>query len=104
LCLFLEGNHSIFASFISTSNKLPYVFSYVFSSIAIIIVSYFVLKKIPNVYAMIIPMFVVQLLYNNWKWPLYVTKELCCSFWELSELGFNTLRIKFITFTQKYNL
>lgn len=84
LYIFLESNHSLFASYISTSNKLPYVFPYLISALVGIVLSYSLLNYTNfGVWGILLSHFVVQLSYNNWKWPQYVFTELKSNFVDL---------------------
>lgn len=77
LYIFLESNHSLFASYLSTANTLPYVKAFVISSLSMIIIIYILLKiEEKSFITLILPMILVQLLYNNWKWPLYSLDQL----------------------------
>lgn len=77
IVFFLEKNHTVCASFISTSNQLPYTMPYFISSI-IIFALYWILILFTNcgVWSFVVAQGIVQLCYNNWKWPHYVRKEL----------------------------
>lgn len=75
--MFLESNHSLFASYISTSNKIPYYKAYFFSACIAICTSVIILSLTNwGIWGLILSNCIVQLFYNNWKWPKYVCKEL----------------------------
>lgn len=76
ITLLLEHNHSFFSTLIATGNKVPFVKSALISGIAILlgIVLWFQVFG-ANYWAMIIVPGIVQLSYNNWKWPLDIFKE-----------------------------
>lgn len=76
LYMFLESNQSLCVSYISTSNKLPYVFPYLISAISGVVLAIILLEYANiGIWSILIAHFVVQLCYNNWKWPYYVIKE-----------------------------
>jgi hypothetical protein len=74
--LFLEWNHSTFASYISLSNRIPFTNSSLLSGIGVLLLSYFLVGIFNfGVFGLIFSQFFIQLLYNNWKWPLLVLSE-----------------------------
>lgn len=88
--LFTENLYKLAASYIASSNKLPYVKSFLISSIMIASISYFLLKFTSlGVYAFIFTQLIVNGAYNIWKWPLIVLKELKIKFFELYYYGFS---------------
>lgn len=74
--MFLEANHSIHATYISLSNEIPYMKSSIISGVFIIILS-LLSARFTNmgIYGLMLVQFIVQLVYNNWKWPYVVMKE-----------------------------
>jgi O-antigen/teichoic acid export membrane protein len=83
----LEMNHSLAGNFITTGNKIPFTKSAIFSGLAVVFVSWMSLKFYFHTVAVLIYVrLVVQLAYNNWKWPLEAYKELRVSFLEKSNL------------------
>lgn len=87
LVLFLENNHSFFASLIVTGNIVPFVKPSLISGGAIILgilLSFEIFGA--NYWAMILVPGIVQLSYNNWKWPIVVFKEFEISFIEYVKL------------------
>lgn len=86
----LETNHSLFATYISISNKIPYVRASLVSGVLIVIFSLIVAKySIFGIYGLMSVQFLVQLCYNNWKWPYVVMKKLKTSPWKMYILGLN---------------
>lgn len=99
--LFLEANHSLFASYISTGNILPYTFPYLISSILSLILSVIIIKTTSwGIWGLIASPFIVQLAYNNWKWPQYVLRDLHIS---LKNLFTNGVRGLYKSLKQQYN-
>lgn len=72
----LELNHSICATIITTKNKVPFAIPAIVSGV-LIIVSSIVLTKIflLGVIGLIMAQGIIQLCYNNWKWPYCVYNE-----------------------------
>ena len=88
--IFLLKHHSYYASFISNTNKVPYVKSYLISSFFGVILSVvFVLFLKLGVTGLIIGQIISQAVYNNWKWPLTVYKQLDTNFVKMFKLGIN---------------
>ena len=74
---FLEKNHAIAGGFILSRNEVPFYKASLVAGI-ITVVLLFIFLKIFNlgVWAMIISPGIAQLVYQNWKWPLVVIREL----------------------------
>jgi O-antigen/teichoic acid export membrane protein len=74
--LFLENNHSMFASFITADNKVPFMKAAIISGILIVIIS-FSLNYYTNLglWSLLLSQALVQLCYNNWKWPYVIFKQ-----------------------------
>lgn len=86
--LFLEFNHSNFATFIVTNNEVPFVKASIYSGIAILILSLiFINFTGRSLWCLLISQAVVQLTYNNWKWPMVVMQQLNMQFWDIFRLG-----------------
>lgn len=85
----LEGNHSNFASLIVTGNKVPFVKPSLISGGLIILFTVLILKytSLELVGVVLVP-FIVQLAYNNWKWPKWVLEEYHMSYLNMIKLGF----------------
>ncbi|QAB15787.1 O-unit flippase-like protein [Hydrogenovibrio thermophilus] len=75
---FLELHHSLAGMYITTLNEVPFVWSAVLSGSAIVglIVFVFSYLKMDSMIWLILIQGLVQLAYNNWKWPLVVYKKL----------------------------
>ncbi|WP_346207825.1 O-unit flippase-like protein [Caldifermentibacillus hisashii] len=77
LYMFLSKHHSYYASYISNTNKVPYVKAFIASSICGVILSTILIGIVGlGVWGLILGQLFVQLLYNNWKWPYVVMKKL----------------------------
>lgn len=73
---FLELVHSICATIITTQNRVPFVKPALLSGFFIVLTSFFLLKYTElGVFGLIIAQGLIQLSYNNWKWPVTVYEE-----------------------------
>jgi O-antigen/teichoic acid export membrane protein len=90
---FLEMNHSIAAMYLTTLNRVPFANAAIISGISIIFLS-FLLCGLFNlgVWGLILSQGIVQLAYNNWKWPYETLKNLEITPSKLIRLGFVELR------------
>jgi O-antigen/teichoic acid export membrane protein len=73
---FLEANHTNCASVIITGNRVPFVPAALLSGIAIGSGILIAGRMGGGLMAFVLVQGVVQLAYNNWKWPLLVFREL----------------------------
>lgn len=90
---FLETNHGMAAQLITTRNEVPYVKAAIVSGACIAALSLFFLGCTNlGVLGPILSALLVQLAYNNWKWPSVVSKELKASYPRLFVEGFVSLR------------
>ena len=75
--MILEGNHTIFATVIVTSNRVPFVSAGLISGALIGVLMFLSLKFTTlDLFGVVLAQGVVQLAYNNWKWPKYVLNDL----------------------------
>ncbi len=75
IILLLEVSHSVAATLITTSNNIPFVVSSLISGAVILLGGFVVLDYLSmGVIAIILVQGSVQLIYNNWKWPLEAYK------------------------------
>ena len=90
LIIFLEGNHSNFATFIVTKNNIPFLESSLLSGGCIALGSFLSLKYTSfGIPGLILVQGLTQLVYANWKWPYVVCKEFKVSFTSFLIIGFN---------------
>lgn len=82
----LEMNHSIAASYMTTLNKVPFVGAAVFSGVAVTLLTLVLIKPF-GIAGMIAAQGIVQLAYNNWKWPMEAVKHLEISLSNILVLG-----------------
>lgn len=73
----LEGNHTIFSTTIVTANKVPFVSAGLLSGALIAILMYLSLRFTNlGLLGVVLAQGLVQLAYNNWRWPKYVLDDL----------------------------
>lgn len=88
----LELNHSEFASVISTENKIPYVVPSLISGGVIVLLTFIALKFTTlGLLGVVLVQGIVQAAYNNWRWPLWVFRELDMSISEFYGTGFDSI-------------
>jgi O-antigen/teichoic acid export membrane protein len=72
----LELNHSLCATILTTKNKVPFAIPAIVSGLLIVVLSLLLTEYLHlSVLGLILAQGIVQLLYNNWKWPYCVYKE-----------------------------
>ncbi len=74
--LLLEANHTNAAIGLATNNHVPFVWSALYSGIAVVLLSFLSMKLGMGIIGAITAQGVVQIVYNNWKWPLEIWKDL----------------------------
>lgn len=75
MIVLLELNHSVFALFITTNNEVPFVPAALISGTFILLLG-FLAVDIYGIWGLLIAQGIIQLLYNNWKWPWLVISQL----------------------------
>lgn len=89
---FLEMNHSIAATLITTKNTVPFLKPALISGIMIVILILLSLNFTNlGLYGVILSQGLVQLAYNNWKWPVEVSKDLDINYLKILKNGFNLI-------------
>lgn len=74
---FLEKNHAMAGGFLVTKNEVPFFKAAIISGVATVIVLFILIDYCNmGLWAMILAPGIVQLVYQNWKWPLVLIKEL----------------------------
>ena len=90
---FVLKYRNCYTSFISTTNRLIYTFSFVISAIICVLLSVLfcgVLKY--GLIGLVFAQLISQLLYNAWRWPLLVHSELNYSIFETIPLALSSLK------------
>ena len=100
---FIYYLYSLFASYISTYNELPYTLSFIITSIISVIGSFVLAKYFSlDIWALIIAPLIVSCVYNAWKWPKYVfDKYLQISFANIVLIGFKEIKVMIIKYIKK---
>lgn len=89
---FLEMNHSIAAMYLTTLNRVPFAGAAVISGVAIVTLSSILCGWLGmGVWGLVLAQGLVQLGYNNWKWPLEALRDLQIGPGRLLRLGFAEL-------------
>lgn len=82
--LLLELNHSVAATIIVSGNTVPFANPALISGMAMLLVSVLLITQTSlGLWALLLSQFLVQIAYNNWKWPLAIGQELGRSYWRL---------------------
>jgi len=74
---FLESNQSISSGYLLTKNEVPFMKASIFSGLAVLILLFasFYFTDL-GIWGMILAPGIAQISYQNWKWPLLVSREL----------------------------
>lgn len=88
IIIYLEINHSNCATLITTKNTVPFVKSALISGGSILILALISTALLNfGLWGLILVQGIVQASYNNWKWPLEVSKDLKTNILELILTG-----------------
>ena len=88
IIILLENNHSLFATFITTGNKIPFVKAGLISGFFIWLGDCLILNFTgAGVIGLILVQGFVQLCYSNWRWPKWVLNEYNISYLKFLTLG-----------------
>lgn len=97
IVILLEGNHSNFATIITTRNDVPFVIPSLISGAFIAILSFISLEFFKQgILGLVLIQGIVQLLYSNWKWPKVVLYEFNISFMKFVKIGINVSKFNFV--------
>ncbi len=88
LVYFLEMVHSISAAFLTTFNRIPFLWASLASGFGVVLLSFLLMQFSDfGIAAAVISQGIVQLIYNNWKWPREAILSLETNAFELVSLG-----------------
>lgn len=77
LVFLLELNHVLAAAFISTANRVPWVWPSVISGAVIVMASWYgISQENYGIAWVVFAQFAVQLAYNNWRWPMEMRRDI----------------------------
>ena len=97
--LFLWNQHSIFCNLIVSMNRIPHMVPYLVAAVMGAALSAVFTSCFEwGLFGLIGGQMLSQVVYNNWKWPLYVARELKCSYISFFSEGFRWLlgRLKWL--------
>lgn len=98
----LYKNHILFTSYIASTNRILYMKAFLISGLVIINLSIFLLVNTNlRMWALIIPPILIEALYDNWKWPILVMKELKLSLKEMIYLGSMGIKENILIFLRR---
>lgn len=81
LIAFLEANHAMSGNMLLTKNEVPFAKASVLSGLATVLLLFIGLKFLTlGVWVMILAPGIAQGVYQNWKWPLEVVKDIHISY------------------------
>ena len=90
LCLYLGlwNQHSIFCNYIISMNEIPYMWGYILTSALGVVLSFALSGSIGwGAWGLVLGQMIPQLLYNNWKWPIYLSHKIGDTYFNLLHLG-----------------
>lgn len=94
----LNEQHSIYCTLIAATNRIPYMLPYMLSASAGLLLSVALISGLNiGVWGLLLGQVVAQALYNDWRWPKYVSDELDYSFFRTLADGFSWWKGKLIT-------
>lgn len=89
---YLSGRHKLYASYISNSNNIPYMYAFCFSGvIGVLLMAILITKFNMGIWGVVFGSAIVQLCYNNWKWPSVAYKMMDTDFRKFNVLGVKEL-------------
>ena len=99
---FFYKRQSYYASYISNTNRVPYMKSYLISGAAGILCAVFLVSVFDfGVWGLILGQLFPQIIYNCWKWPREVYKILETNFFSMFKLGLEQLVYIFKSYYKK---
>lgn len=97
LCAFYYffNQKDLFASMISSFNEIPYWQAYVISAIGSLVLSILFVKVFHlGIIGLVAAQLVVNMMYNFWKWPMYMMKRVGIGYLEIYAVGIVYIREK----------
>lgn len=86
--IFLEGNHSSFATMIVMRNSVPFVESSLIAGFFIVLGDFLVLSYTSwSILGLVLVQGITQIVYANWKWPYVICNEFNISFLSFLRVG-----------------
>lgn len=84
--IYVFNHHQICSSYIIANNEMPMYKSYLITGVLTIfctMLSTYFFKNSLGIQALLIPQLLLQLLYNGWRWPLYIANKLDKRFFDI---------------------
>ena len=97
LCLFYYffSQKDLFASMIASFNEIPYWKSYVITALATVAMSVLLIERYNmGIYGLVMAQLITNLVYNCWKWPLYLMRKTKVCYLDIYHIGFDFLKNK----------
>lgn len=98
ICLYLAlwNHHSLACNFIIGMNEIPYLAGYIFAAFVGVPLSYALSGVLGwGPWGLVLGQAISQLLYNNWKWPMYLARKLGTTYLNLLHIGCEALKCEF---------
>ena len=96
--MLLEGNHSNFATMIVIGNSVPFVLVSLITGGSIVLGSYVILQYTSYaLFGLVLVQGIVQLFYNNWRWPYTVLCSYNMNFYMFITMAYSELINKVIS-------
>jgi O-antigen/teichoic acid export membrane protein len=93
LVTYLEANHSSSASILLTKNEVPFLKASLFSGVATVLLLFVFLVYFKlGLWSLVLAPGIAQGVYQNWKWPLEVGKDLSVHFMDFLSIRFLKLK------------
>lgn len=90
---FLEANHGLAAQMLLMKNEVPFAKASVISGLASVVLLFISLKFTNiGIWGMILAPGIAQIVYQNWKWPLMVIKDLDIKLKDYFTSAFTTIK------------
>lgn len=83
MCLYLAllQQHSIFCNYIISMNEIPYMRGYIIAAaLGTALVAVFSGAFEMGAWGIVLGQAISQVVYNNWKWPLYLSHKIGCTY------------------------
>lgn len=97
LCVFYYffNQKDLFASMIASSNEVPFWPAYVITAICSFFLSaVFVRFFNQGIIGLVIAQLLVNMVYNFWRWPMYIMKRIGIGYFEIYTVGFKYVKSK----------
>jgi len=87
--IFLELNTSLCSSFLLTYNRVPFVRASIISGVLVVILSILNITYLNfGIWGIILSQLIVQISYNNWKWPMEAAKKMNANYFDFIRISF----------------